>query len=80
MIEVSKELLVAVNRVQLAVEDLGRVPTHQAYMMRQHRNENPTLWAAIDELIRCNKERAKYESPIPIVKLDPGYLERGSNE
>ena len=29
----------------------GRVPLHRRAMQQQHRNEWPTLWAAIDRII-----------------------------
>ena len=45
----------AVQKVKRAILNEGRMPAHHRKVMQQHRKEWPTLWAALDELMRSKK-------------------------
>lgn len=42
----------AVELVRRAISNPGRVPSWHYAIMRKHRKEWPTLWNALDELLR----------------------------
>lgn len=55
----SKDLREAVKAVQEAIRDEGPGADYHREMMRKHRQEWPTLWRALDRLIRVNQRSAE---------------------
>lgn len=48
----TNQIAPAIERLRRAVEDRGPCPDIHLEIMRRHRREWPTLWAAIDEVLR----------------------------
>lgn len=43
----------AIDKLHDAVYDQGSHPSHHAHVMARHRAEWPSLWAAIDALLKA---------------------------
>lgn len=43
----------AAYKIRAALEDYGPYPAQHVSVMRRHRQEWPTLWVAIEELVRA---------------------------
>lgn len=48
----------AIAAVVRAIRDPGPVPSYHYEVMRRHRQEWPSLWAALDALLRAGTEAA----------------------
>lgn len=49
----------ATTELVKAIRDKGAVPQYHNHVMRKHRDEWPTLWQAIDNIVKAHNTREK---------------------
>lgn len=67
------ELETAIDKLRLAIENEGLQPRHHRRVMEAHRKEWPTLWAAIDRLLKIHERgiRTRIDASVHPAALCP---------